>query len=378
MKVSQAIVRATADAGIDAIASRTAPLVLVFGSVERLGDPDLLAAVTAAFPRAVIAGCSTAGEIASGGLHEGTAVITAVELEATRVESARAIVQGVEGSRSAGEQVGGALAAPDLRGVLVFGKGLSINGSALIDGVASRVGPHVSVSGGLAGDGGAFKRTLVLSAHGASDDGVVAVGLYGDHVRFGHGSYGGWTPFGPARRVTRCEGSILHELDGEPALNVYRRYLGDYARDLPASGLLFPFEMLDSEQGNVGLVRTILGVDDLTGSLTLAGAVDPNGFLRLMHADADALIAGAEQAAQESLAALAGRAEGLALLVSCVGRKLVMGDRVDDELSAVSSHLGAGFTLAGFYSYGEINPMNGGLACRLHNQTMTIALVTEA
>jgi hypothetical protein len=203
------------------------------------------------------------------------------------------------------------------------------------------------------------------------------VGLYGDDLVFLHGSFGGWSPFGPARKVTRAQHNVLYELDGESALAVYRRYLGEHADGLPASGLLFPFAMLGKDHAEVGLIRTILGMDEATGSLTLAGDIDPEGYLKLMHASTDALVDGAEAAAQAAKAMDTNANDGLALLVSCVGRKLVMGGRVDEEVEAVGAVFGQGSTLAGFYSYGEISPFSPAVECKLHNQTMAVTYISE-
>ncbi|MEI6986992.1 MAG: FIST N-terminal domain-containing protein [Rhodospirillaceae bacterium] len=361
-------------------------LVLAFGSVERFTVPGFVDALVAAFPGAVLAGCSTAGEITGNGLQEDGCVITALRFDSARVKAAAAEVEGIAASLSAGTTLGQALAGPDLAGVLVFGCGLDINGSALIDGLVEQIGAVVQISGGLAGDGGAFKQTWTLAPTGVSDRQVIAVGFYGTSLRFGHGSFGGWEPFGPTRKITRANGNILYELDGEPALSIYKRYLGIYAEGLPASGLLYPLEMLNENCSTLGLIRTILGIDEAAGSLILAGAVCENDYLRLMHASTGALIAGAEKAAQASVGRL-GRVDGaeagteagrgLALLVSCVGRKLVMGDQVDDEILAVADKIGPGFTLTGFYSYGEICPMEGSTDCKLHNQTMTVTLLSE-
>jgi hypothetical protein len=353
-------------------------LVLAFGAVEHFTTPGFSETLAAAFPGAGLAGCSTAGEIAGDGLHEGGCVVTALRFDETTVRVAATEVEAIAGSLAGGTALGQALVGPDLAGVMVFGRGLDINGSALIDGLVAQIGAAIPVSGGLAGDGGAFKCTWTLAPDGISDHQVVAVGFYGKRVRFGHGCFGGWEPFGPTRKITRASGNILYELDGESALAIYKRYLGNYAAELPASGLLYPLEMLNENYSTLGLIRTILGIDEASGSLILAGAVDESGYLRLMHASTNALIEGAETAARASVGRMApGPGPGLALLVSCVGRKLVMGDQVDDEILAVAEQVGPGYTLAGFYSYGEICPMEGSMECKLHNQTMTVTLLTE-
>jgi hypothetical protein len=172
--------------------------------------------------------------------------------------------------------------------------------------------------------------------------------------------------------------NVLYELDGERALDIYKRYLGEHAAGLPASGLLFPFEMLNERQEQRGIFRTILGVDEVEGSLTLAGEIDPNGYLKLMHSNTERLIDGAEAAAQvacKSMGPLSGKS--LAILVSCVGRKLVMGSRVDEEVEAVAELFGPAATVAGFYSNGEISSAGFLGECHLHNQTMTITWIAE-
>ncbi len=352
-------------------------LLLVFGSADLLqGVAGDLAAL---FPQAIRVGCSTAGQISAKGVSDGTCVVTALRFEGTPLVESSTRLQGMDDSLAAGQRLARQLPAPGLRAVLILGQGVAINGSALIAGMIDVLGASIPITGGLAGDAAAFKETWVLHSGGVQNDTLVCVGLYGDRVGFAHGSFGGWSPFGPARKVTRCENNVLFELDGAPALDVYRRYLGDHAKDLPGSGLLFPFAMLGSDHNEVGLIRTILGMDEAAGSLTLAGDIDPQGYLRLMHANTDALVDGAEAAAQAASKMFASPGQdGLALLVSCVGRKLVMGERVDEEVEAVADVFGQGSVLAGFYSNGEISPFTGNAACKLHNQTMNVTYLSEA
>jgi hypothetical protein len=362
----------------DTAVSIGADLVLAFGAVADLEAPAMFETLRADFPHAQFAGCSTAGQISAEGVTDGTVAVTALKFGRPAFRVSDVEIAGAADSYAAGEQLARRLAAPDLHNVVVFGQGIAINGSALINGIAAIAGPDVKVAGGLAGDGSAFKRTVVVSSNGVSDQRVVGIGFYGDSMQIGHGSFGGWQPFGPVRRVTRSTGNILYELDDEPALDVYKRYLGEHARDLPSSGLLFPFSMLGSDHGAVGLIRTILGVNEADGSLILAGDIVADGYLQLMYASSDALIDGAEAAAR--MARVEGNAGGdsMALLVSCVGRRLVMGDRIDEEVEAVAEVFGQKDVIAGFSSYGEIGPFLHNPECKLHNQTMTISRWREA
>lgn len=380
MRTTQVILKAASDidAGLQSLTALQPDLVIVFGALSFFESPKLATALQRLFPRAAIAGCSTAGEIAVDRVYDNTCVVTAITFEQSSAQARSISINGMADSFGAGQRLAKALPAEGLSAVLVFGIGVAINGSALVSGLQAVLPKDVTISGGLAADAGAFRQTWTLGPPGSADNQIVGVGLYGPHIRLSYGSFAGWEPFGPARKVTRCVDNVLFELDGERALDIYKRYLGEYAKDLPGSGLLFPFEMLGREQEKSGIFRTILGVDEAAGSLTLAGDIDANGYLKLMHSSTDKLIDGAETAARTALRSNeAGGGDGLAILISCIGRKLVMGDRVDEEIEAVAGILGETTAVTGFYSNGEIAGTSFHGECRLHNQTMTITWMTE-
>lgn len=369
---------AEAQAKLGILAQINPTLILVFGAIPFFDNGGVLDELRRQCPRAAIAGCSTAGEICGSVVHDGTCVITAVAFERATAQTAVTRLASMTDSFGAGARLGNALPREGLVAVVVFGTGVRINGSALVRGLQSSLPPTVKISGGLAADAGAFQRTWTMGPLGCADDQIVAVGLYGESLRLAYGSFAGWVPFGPARRVTRSVDNVLYELDCERALDIYKRYLGEHAARLPASGLLFPFEMLSERQEKRGIFRTILGIDAKEGSLTLAGDIDPNGYLKLMYANTERLIDGAEAAAEAALQVMQTRPEtALALLVSCVGRKLVMGDRVDEEVEVVGELFGMGTTMTGFYSNGEIAGGEFAGDCHLHNQTMTITWIAE-
>jgi hypothetical protein len=381
MKTQQVLLRddASLEENLKPLTGVEPTLLLVFGSLPFFTSSALYDALRLRFPEAAIAGCSTAGEVHGKRVHDNTASVTAIEFERSEAEVWSTCIASMTDSFAAGKRLAGALRDDGLTAVLLFGTGVAINGSALVSGMQAVLPANVKISGGLAGDGGAFTRTWTMGPAGNNDNHVVAVGLYGNGLNFACGSFAGWVPFGPARKVTRCSDNVLFELDGARALDVYKRYLGEYADKLPASGLLFPFEMLSPAQESLGVYRTILGIDEAAGSLTLAGEVDAEGYLKLMHASTDRLIDGAETAAQMAIKDQpATRGAALAILVSCVGRKLIMGDRVEEEVEAVVDQLPQGTAITGFYSNGEISSteLHGG--CRLHNQTMTVSWMSEA
>ena len=233
----------------------------------------------------------------------------------------------------------------------------------------------MSVTGGLSGDGAAFAQTVVICNGPAESNVVAAVGFYGNRLEVGYASQGGWDPFGPERLITRAEGNVLHELDGRSALDLYKTYLGAHSAGLPATGLLFPLSLRMGD-GQTGLVRTILAVNEAEGSMTFAGDMPVGAYARLMRANFDRLIDGSTGAARESSRGVRGNPD-LAILISCVGRKLVLKQRIEEEVEGVREVLGPSTVLTGFYSYGEISPFTPGARCSLHNQTMTITTFRE-
>jgi hypothetical protein len=259
--------------------------------------------------------------------------------------------------------------------VILLAEGIHINGSELLAGLRRGLPDTVTVTGGLAADGPRFERTFVCSNGQTVERHVAAIGLYGDRLEVGFGSVGGWDPFGPERIVTRSKGNVLYELDGHSALALYRDYLGPYSAELPASGLLFPLSLIGADGRR--LVRTILAIDDAAGSLTFAGDIPEGAQVQLMKANFDRLIDGASQASDEAHRAVERKRPAVALLVSCVGRRLVLKQRIEEELDAVQEIVGAGVPLCGFYSYGEVAPFGGMLRCELHNQTMTVTTFNE-
>jgi hypothetical protein len=351
-------------------------LVLVF--CDRVVDDDArpLQEIAASFPTSVVVGCSTSGQIADGALRDDVCAVAIMRFESAELAKAGADVASSTDSLAAGESLATSLAGEDLRAVFVLSDGLNVNGSELVAGLVGNVGPGVVVTGGLAGDGDRFERTWVIEGDDRRAGRVVAVGFYGDSVRVGSGSQGGWGIFGPERVVTCSEGNVLYELDGKPALELYKRYLGDLAAGLPASALLFPLA-IRSGAGGEQLVRTVLAVNEDDQSMTFAGDV-PNGWrAQLMRSNADRLVDGAAAAAAQSCEHLSPSGPSLGIAISCVGRRLVMGERTEEEIEATLEALPSGSELIGFYSYGEIAPGVGG-ACDLHNQTMTITTFAEA
>ncbi|HEV8605931.1 MAG TPA: FIST N-terminal domain-containing protein [Tepidisphaeraceae bacterium] len=352
-----------------------AGLVLVFGATSQMKN-GTLKDIQKAFPKAYVCGCSTAGEIAGEHVLDDSVCVTAIQFQHTTFRTAAVSVSGPADSFSAGAKLAMAIPQENLVHAFVLSDGLSVNGSELVKGITSRLPAGVAVTGGLSGDGARFAETYVCADGIAEQKRIVLLGFYGSRLRVGCGSMGGWDSFGPERRITRSKANVLFELDGRSALELYKEYLGSHAAGLPASGLLFPLALRQENSGE-SVVRTILAVSEKDQSMTFAGDVPEGALARLMRANFDRLVDGAAGAARTCRQKIGEGKADLAILISCVGRKLVLKQRIEEEVEAVLDVLGEGVVATGFYSYGEISPFTPEARCALHNQTMTVTTFTE-
>jgi len=351
-------------------------LVIGFGAKEQLELEGIYESFKSEFPGACILLNSTAGEIFETEVYTDSLSLVAIEFEKSQVRCAKTSIGEHASSYEAGISLANKIDQNGLKYILVISDGGKVNGSELVRGIESMVNHSVPVTGGLAGDGANFSSTLV-GLNGKPEQGVIAaIGFYGEHFKVGHGSMGGWEMFGPERKVTRSNFNQLFDIEGKSALELYKTYLGSYAAELPGSALLFPLSVKLQDAAEP-VVRTILSIDEASGSMTFAGDIPEGSQVRFMKANFDRLIDAASGAATKSQSGELLKQPKLALLVSCVGRRLILDHRVAEEVEAVSETLGSKTLLAGFYSYGEISPINPSSKCELHNQTMTITTFDE-
>ena len=350
--------------------------VLVFGSIKRFGERKLTSTLQKRYPQAQIIGCTTSGEATNDGVFDDSLHITAMSWERSSLKFVNKPISNMAQSHAIGNQIAKELQQADLKGVFVLSDGLNVNGSELVEGI-QEVLKDIPITGGLAGDNANFTQTLLLHNDKIEDKTVIAVGIYGKDAIVTSGALGGWKPYGPPRKITRSDKNVVYELDGKPALPLYKMYIGYYAEKLPASGLNFPFAIM-AEDKSITVIRTLLGVDEANNSLTFAGNVAEGSTVRFLQSDHDRLVNGASGAARQILDKDVNlNDKALAICVSCVGRKLVMAEQVSDEIFAVQRLLGSQTGITGFYSNGEISSGEDDGHSMLHNQTMTIAYLSE-
>jgi hypothetical protein len=350
-------------------------LVLVFGDSTLRNHAQPFVELEHKYPLSLVAGCSGAGEIINDRVVSGSLVVAVVRFSDTRLRLAIRDIQNVEDSLRVGSELAQELKEDSLKSVLLLADGLKTNGSQLVKGIYEYLDDHVVISGGLAGDQDKFEVTWVLKDGRPKSHVISAIGFYGDTINAMCSSQGGWKPFGPQRVVTRSKGAILYELDGKPVLPLYKEYLGERSKDLPASALLYPLAIwLDDSDEFV--VRTILDIDEQNESMRFAGDIPEGCNVQLMYGTFDNLIEGAEDAAARLPEIISHNNTALAIAISCIGRKLVMENDVAMELEATMDAMSPGTRQIGFYSYGELAPKEDGI-CALHNETMTLTVIYE-
>lgn len=365
---------------LDGKLEEEAQLVFVFGGSSLVSKLQIFKKLKQLYPSSHLLLCSTAGEILNTQVTDNSMVATAVYFSKTLVQFAQTEIAQAEDSYDAGKKLASQLPTQDLVHVMVFSDGLHINGTALVKGLTEILPGTVSVTGGLVGDGSDFKHTFVGLDGVAKEKNIVLIGFYSQSLAVGYGSMGGWDPFGPERIITKSKDNVLFELDGKPALALYKEYLGEKASGLPGTGLLFPLSLgLKSETGEqIEVVRTLLAVSEKDQSMTFAGDMPEGIYAKLMKANFERLVDGASGAASLTKHSLGTDKPELAILISCIGRKLVLKERIEEETEAVRSILGDQTAMIGFYSYGEICPTAPTeKQCVLHNQTMTITTFRE-
>ncbi|MCX6146098.1 MAG: FIST C-terminal domain-containing protein [Candidatus Kapabacteria bacterium] len=353
-----------------------AQIVLAFGDRLLLETEGWYDKIRTIYPTSSIITSSSAGNISDIKFTTKNIIVTVIYFEKTVFETNILNSKDFSNSKELGISLASKFNVKDLSHIFIISDGQNVNGSDLILGFKEILPTNIIITGGLAGDSTRFEKTLVGLDTDIKSGNIVAIGFYGESIKISYGSKGGWDPFGPVRIITKSSGNVLYEFDNENALALYKLYLGDKAKDLPASSLFFPLGIFSTENGQF-LVRTILNINEEEQSMTFAGDVPIGSKVQLMKANFENLIDGAMDAAKVAQNTYDDKNPEFAILVSCVGRKLVLGQRIEEELEAIQEVFGINTVLSGFYSYGELCPTVSGHYADLQNQTMTITTFSE-
>ncbi len=328
-------------------------------------------------------GCTTDGEISSAGLTDESVVILALASHDVRFHTAYVPFLSQD-SFIAGRRIGEAFQNRDCQYLQIFSDGLTGNAVRIIEGIQSVLGKNIIISGGTSGDGGRFLRTFQYLDDQVLTDSIVAVGFCGNFA-VGTGIGCGWFPVGTAKQVTRSEGNTLYELDGQPALQVYEKFLDRFASQLPAVGVEYPLGILgtsgDDEDHGYFLCRATMGVDRETGSIRFAGDIPQGAMVKMTMGNENDVVDAARKAAGKALASLkqtSGKIQAKAIFVySCMARKIVLGSRTGEEIAVIRKIVGDDVPIIGFYTYGEYAPSGKQNQSHFHNETVTLTILGQ-
>ncbi|MBM3272405.1 hypothetical protein FJY94_03985 [Candidatus Kaiserbacteria bacterium] len=339
---------------------------------------------------ALLVGASTAGEITTvGPLKKHSVAVMLITSDSIRFSAAADTTVGTD-ARAAGKTVADKvkqLAGDDFRALLMFPDVLVGNGADIVRGILDSLGDHFPVMGGAAGDDFKFSKTFQYLNDQVLSGAVVGLGLSGT-FRLGVGVKHGWIPIGSPSRVTKSQGSILHELDGKPAIKLYEDYFGEEeARHLKEETLAklaiaYPLGMRIAGSEEM-LLRDPLSVD-AHGSITCAAEIPEGAEVQLMIGSRESAVAVAREAAQYALNQLEGAQPKAVIIFNCIARNKLFGERAGDEIAAIQEVLGPSVPLLGFYTYGEQAPLGGEVRnlerCNpaFHNETVVICVLGDA
>lgn len=349
-------------------------LALLFGSRYTLEQSESsLVQFQEMYPDASIISISGAGNILGDTIIDNTIVANSIEFEHTKIQISHTTFKDRDELEVADSLMAN-IDQENLKSLLLYSCS-GINLERVIQRLNSKLNNVIPISGGAAGDDMRFEKTIIGIGSDLSTERIVLIGLYGDKIHTQYGLHSGMDPFGPKRKITKCLGNIIFEIDHQPALDLYKDYLGDKASELPASALHFPLN-ISSIGKEKPVVRSVQTVDEKTGSLVLFGEVQEGMTVQLMKTYQDNVIVGGSKSA--ILAANRFEGEAFALIVSCVGRRIVLGPLTEEELTEAKEVLGPNTIMSGFYSYSELSPCSENGRCLLHNQTITITTFFES
>jgi hypothetical protein len=378
----------------EALGGDLATLLLIFCGAG-LDAREMLAGVcSVAGDDTVIAGCTTDGEIASTGGRPGDPLeaesVVVVALGGKGFEAACVADLNVSSHRrESGAAVTAAMSRITLphRTLLMIADGLSREQHEIVRGAYGELGAAVPIIGGCSADRLAYALTHQFCGTGAGvevlEDGVVGVAL-GSVSPMGAGIAHGWSKVGDAMVVTSSVGGEVHQLDGEPAAELY------WGRIAPAGMTLEDLSSLRESdpvayreilfRNPLGLsrrsgedLRVVHDIDVQRGSILCLADVPQGALAWAMTTDLDALLEAAATSCASAVAAV-GDVEPLGFLVfDCDARRLMLGpDGVPAEQEAIAK-LAGGKPFGGFYTYGEIGRLQG--ARGMHQLTVvTLAL----
>lgn len=362
------------DNPLDGSLDSSQTLVIVFGSTKISSIQKGIDDILNSYPKATIIGCSTSGEIYGSEVFDDSLSVAVARFNKSTF---KLIVKDLQEKDSfeVGKNIVDELRHDELKSIFLLCDTLSVDGSELSRGLNENLPKECAISGGLAGDGVEFNKTWIIVDGAIVKKNISAIGLYGKDLKVHYGCKCGWSRFGIERKVTSAKGNVLYTLDNKPALELYKRYLGSFASELPTSALHFPLMILKDGESDPKL-RAIRAIDEENDSIILAGSIKEKSIVSFAKANFDELIDGAQEAAELTRLGYENKESALCIAVSCIARRNVLKQNAEDELEVVVDTLGANVSIIGFYSFGEFSKSQAG-CCDFHNQSISLTMIYE-
>ncbi len=363
-------------------------LIIVFASVQ-YDQEKMLSGVRSVSKETLLVGSSTAGEITTAGPAKRHSVAV-MAIKSSDIQFSAAVGENIAADpRVAGQKVAAEvrkLAGDKLKAFIMLPDVLVGNGADTVRGVLDSLGEHFPVVGGASGDDFKFVKTYQYLNDKVYSGAVVGLGLAGS-FKMGIGVKHGWIPISTPMKVTKSSGSVLHELNGQPAINIYKNYFGEeeaqqlQKETLAKLAITYPLGIVVTGSEEM-LIRDPISVDE-HGSITCAAEIPEGSSIQLMIGSYMKAIEVAQIAAENAVAQLEGAAPKAVIIFNCIARNKLFGERAGDEISAIQTAVGTDTPLIGFYTYGEQAPLGGEVRnldkCNpaFHNETVVICVLGE-
>lgn len=367
------------------LGGHSASLVVVFASTEQNFE-GLMKQASAAFPSAKVIGCTTAGEFVGGAEGKGHFVAWALGGDDVTVTAGLGTGLKADPEQALTDAIvmpGDDAERPHKTAILLLDP-LSGNGEEASLLATTLLGPTVKLAGGAAGDDLAFKRAVVgFGTRVTTDAAVVAV--LSSRKPLGIGVKHGHKPLSKKPlTVTKASGATVHEIDGRPALAVWKEEVRDAAKGLGVDVEAMPTSELGPhflryEAGliagaNEYKIRAPLSAD-AQGAISFACGLPEGAVIRITSSVEGDQISAAKEAATRAKKGLGANKVAGALVFDCICRNLILGPQFSSAVKEISSALD-GAPLAGFETYGEI-AMELGQSSGFHNTTTVVLAFPE-
>lgn len=376
MKIYQQIIQSNEDI-TNLVIDFVPDVIFIFISLQFKETEESLHNLKNKYNNSIIIGGTTAGEIIGQTVVDGSMVLSALKFEQTSVKLySKELPKDKAHYYLVGKEFTHQMDQEELKHIFLLSDVQTLHASSLLKGINSMLKSHVSVTGGLAGRESYIGSNFIIDQGELKTNRVIALAMYGEHLQVNYNAQGGWDSFGIESLVTKSKDNHVLEIDGEPALDFYKAMVDpNILTDVKKLGFKHPIKVRNDEHANP-VIRALLDIDESEKSLIMAEEIPVGSYVRVMKANVDRLIIGAENAAK-TISQEPNQKHELAILISCAGRRKVLAELVSEEIEAVVEQFPSNTKSIGFYSYGEISPFYEIPKTSLHNLTMCVTTFSE-